>query len=64
MPEVLQDFMQISPMTHFVSMAQAILYRGAGLETVWPNMVWLVGVGAVYFLLALAFFRKSLASAQ
>ena len=64
MPEALQNFMLISPMTHFVSMAQAILYRGAGLETVWTNMVWLVGVGAVYFLLALAFFRKSLASAQ
>ena len=60
MPEPLQKFMLISPMTHFVSMAQAILYRGAGLETVWPNMVWIVGVGLVYFLLALAFFRRSL----
>ena len=31
MPRLLATFMQASPSTHFVSFAQAILYRGAGL---------------------------------
>ena len=31
MPPWLANFMQISPSTHFVAFAQAILYRGAGL---------------------------------
>ena len=32
MPPWLQTVMQASPSTHFVSFAQAILYRGAGLR--------------------------------
>jgi len=32
MPENLQKIMQLSPSTHFVSFAQAVLYRGAGFS--------------------------------
>ena len=35
MPESLQKAIQFSPTTHFVSFAQAILFRGAGLDVVW-----------------------------
>jgi ABC-2 type transport system permease protein len=35
MPEIVQNIMLIAPTTHFVELSQAILYRGAGLETVW-----------------------------
>jgi ABC-2 type transport system permease protein len=38
MPHWLAMAMQASPSTHFVSFAQAILYRGAGLEVVWPQL--------------------------
>ena len=37
MPETLQRIMQFSPSTHFVRFAQAILYRGAGLDVVWQD---------------------------
>jgi ABC-2 type transport system permease protein len=50
MPEIVQNIMLISATTHFIKFAQAILYRGAGWEVVWP-----------YFLLALSRFRKSVA---
>jgi ABC-2 type transport system permease protein len=37
MPPWLATMMQVSPSTHFVSFAQAILYRDAGLDVVWPS---------------------------
>ena len=64
MPEIVQDIMLLAPTTHFVSLAQAILYRGAGLDVVWPQFLAIIAIGAVFFLLALSLFRKSLALAQ
>jgi len=64
MPEIIQNIMQAAPTSHFVSMAQAVLYRGAGLEVVWPRLLAMAGIGAVYFILSLSLFRKSLAAAQ
>jgi ABC-2 type transport system permease protein len=52
--------MLAAPTTHFVSMAQAILYRGAGLEVVWPQMLALVAIGGVFFSSALVLFRRHL----
>jgi ABC-2 type transport system permease protein len=60
MPWWLQNFMQLSPSTHFVSLAQAILYRGAGLDIVWPQFGAVVGLGAAFFIIALARFRKAI----
>ncbi|HEV7436517.1 MAG TPA: ABC transporter permease, partial [Pseudorhizobium sp.] len=37
MPEVIQTIMLAAPNTHFILLAQAILYRGAGLSVVWPQ---------------------------
>ncbi len=61
MPPIVQTLMLSAPTTHFVSIAQAILYRGAGFEVVWPNFLALVGIGMVFFIATLALFRKSLA---
>ena len=38
MPPFLRTIMQASPSTHFVAFAQAILYRGAGFDVVWPQI--------------------------
>jgi ABC-2 type transport system permease protein len=54
--------MLAAPTTHFVSLSQAILFRGAGLEVVWPEMLTLVVIGSVLFILSLRRFRKSLSS--
>lgn len=64
MPEIIQEIMHAMPTSHYVAMAQAVLYRGAGFEVVWPNLVAIAGIGTVFFLLSLSLFRKSLASAQ
>jgi ABC-2 type transport system permease protein len=41
-------------------MAQAILYRGAGLSVVWPQFVALTLIGAALFTPSLARFRISI----
>lgn len=61
MPELVQHLMLAAPTTHFVSLAQAILYRGAGIETVWAPMLILLAIGSLFFTAALARFRKALA---
>ena len=61
MPELVQQVMLIAPTTHFVSLAQAILYRGAGLDIVWPQLLAIIGIGSLFFLGALARFRRALA---
>lgn len=60
MPEFVQNIMLIAPDTHFVMIAQAVLFRGAGLSVVWPNLLALAAIGAVLFTLALHQFRRFL----
>jgi len=60
MPVLAQNIMQLAPTTHFVDAAQAILYRGAGFDVVWPQILVLAIIGAVFFVAALAHFRKSI----
>ena len=57
MPPFLRTVMQASPSTHFVSFAQAILYRGAGFDAVWPKFLAVAGIGALFLALALMRFR-------
>ena len=48
----------ISPTTHFVVFSQDVLYRGAGLSIVWPEILATAAIGAVYFAFALRRFRS------
>jgi len=58
MPHWLATIMQASPTVHFVSFAQAILYRGAGFGAVWPEFAIVALIGAVFLVLALLRFRS------
>ncbi|WP_026601609.1 ABC transporter permease [Methylomonas sp. 11b] len=62
MPVLVQNIMLAAPTTHFVSLAQAILYRGAGLSIVWADFLALIGIGGVFFALALNRFRNTISS--
>ena len=61
MPELVQQIMLAAPTTHFVALAQAILYRGAGFAIVWPYMLAIAGIGTLFFIAALRRFRNTLA---
>jgi ABC-2 type transport system permease protein len=63
MPTALQIIMQASPSTHFVSFAQAILYRGAGFVVVWPEFLLVALMGGLFLGLALMRFRRVSAQA-
>ena len=60
MPALVQNVMLAAPTTHFVTAAQAILYRGAGLDVVWPQLLAIGVIGSVLFATALARFRKTI----
>ncbi|OBU10688.1 ABC transporter permease [Morganella psychrotolerans] len=62
MPQFVQDVMQTMPTTHFVSLAQAILYRGADFLIIWPQFLYLIVIGAAFFCAALLRFRKTISA--
>jgi ABC-2 type transport system permease protein len=62
MPDIVQHLMLAAPNTHFVMLAQSILYRGAGLSVIWPQFVALALIGTVLFIFSLARFRKTLST--
>jgi ABC-2 type transport system permease protein len=64
MPERFQQIMQFSPSTHFVSFAQAVLYRGAGFDLVWKDCAVIAALGLVFFGVALMRFRRMLVQVQ
>lgn len=60
MPVIVQNLMQIAPTTHFVALAQTILYRGGGFEVVWLHFIKLIVIGFSLFMFSLARFRKAI----
>jgi ABC-2 type transport system permease protein len=62
MPEFVQQIMLAAPTTHFVMLAQGILFRNAGIDAVWPQFLALAVVGTVLFSVALVRFRRTIGS--
>ncbi|PLY10253.1 MAG: ABC transporter permease [Sulfurimonas sp.] len=62
MPEILQYIMRLSPTSHFIDVAQAILFRGAGFEVVWKHLLAIFAIGVFFFTFALLTFKKSIES--
>jgi ABC-2 type transport system permease protein len=60
MPKLVQDIMLVAPTTHFVSAAQAILYRGANLDVVWPQCIAILIIGVLLFIGSLMRFRATI----
>ena len=60
MPQLVQQVMLAAPTTHFVTAGQAILYRGAGLDMVWPQLLAILAIGGVLFTISLGRFRKTI----
>ncbi|HML29496.1 MAG TPA: ABC transporter permease [Hyphomicrobium sp.] len=63
MPRGLQFVMEWVPSTHFVKIAQAILFRGAGVDIIWPNLLVIFVIGGSLFAMALSRFRASVSRA-
>ena len=64
MPVWLQDAMQIFSTPHFVSFSQAVLYRAAGLDIVWPELLIMPIISVFYFAVSGVRFRRRLVLLQ
>lgn len=60
MPEVLQWVANFIPAHHWLTILRGILLKGAGLETLWPNLLALAGLGLVIGGFSLRFVRRAL----
>ncbi|WP_437206541.1 ABC transporter permease [Planctomicrobium sp. SH664] len=60
-PRWLQYLTFLLPSRHFVSFSQVIIYRGGGLNAVWPQFLMVGGMGLAFFIYSLGLFRKSIA---
>lgn len=63
-PEIIQWIMSFAPTTHYVALSQAILFRKAQLDVIWPQFTMVIGIGAVFFAAAHQRLRKEIASMQ
>jgi ABC-2 type transport system permease protein len=64
MPLAVQYVMLFSPSTHFVAFAQSVLYRGAGIDVVWPEMLRMGVIGGVFFGAAWLRFRRTVSETR
>ncbi len=60
MPDVVRWLMSLAPTTHFVSLGQGVLFRGAGIDVVWPEFLMVALIGAAFFGLALQRLRSTI----
>lgn len=60
MPEIVQLVMLAAPTTHFVMLAQAILFRAADFSVVWPQFLALTVIGSALFAYVLMRFRSTI----
>lgn len=62
MPDWVQVATLFSPQTQFVQVTQNILNRQAGIEIIWPNLMYMSIMAIVFFTLALSRFKKMLSN--
>ncbi|WP_417226208.1 ABC transporter permease [Amphritea sp.] len=60
-PEIIQPLTWFLPSRHYMSFAQAVVFRGADLSIVWPELLNILGLGVVFFSASLGLFRRSIA---
>ena len=62
MPGFIQSAMLLMPNTHFVEASQGVLYRGAGISVVYPQLIALLAIGCAFYLIALKRFKSTVGS--
>lgn len=59
-PDIVQRLTLALPSRHFLAFAKAVTFRGAGVETVWAELLLMAGLGAAFFAASLTLFRRSM----
>jgi ABC-2 type transport system permease protein len=63
-PEIIRPITWLLPSRHYMAFAQAVAFRGAGFDIVWPDFVTVTGLGMAFFAASLILFRRSIATAK
>lgn len=63
-PEFIQPVTWFLPSRHYMAFAQAVIFRGAGIDIVWPQFLIVAGLGSIFFASSLAMFRRSISVAK
>jgi ABC-2 type transport system permease protein len=59
-PEIIQPMTWLLPSRHYMAFAQSVVFRGAGLDIVWPQFLTVALLGGTFFAASLALFRRSI----
>jgi len=59
-PENVQYFTWFLPSRHYNAFAQAVIFRSADFSIVWPQLLAIAGLGAIFFTASLTMFRHSI----
>lgn len=60
MPRILQPFTEVNPLRHFGIITRAVLLKGSGLDTLWPNFLVLIAFTVIMLSFSVWRFRKQL----
>jgi ABC-2 type transport system permease protein len=60
MPWYMQDLARILPLTYATTALRQVMVLGAGVSSVWPDMVILFGVGVVLLAIAVPLFKRAM----
>jgi ABC-2 type transport system permease protein len=63
-PEIIQPVTWFLPSRHYMAFAQAVVFRGADLNIIWPQLLTIVGLGSIFFTASLALFRRSITASK
>jgi ABC-2 type transport system permease protein len=63
-PPLVQPFTWLLPSRHYMAFAQAVIFRGAGFDIVWPQFAIVTGLGLTFFSASLALFRRSISTGK
>ena len=61
MPDVLQQLSRASPLRYYMDALLGVFLKGVGLEVLWPQLLWMIGIGSVLFLGSALLFKRRLA---
>lgn len=56
-PAFIQQVAWVFPLTHVLEAARAVMLDGAGLDVIWPQLAWLLGMALVLLAIAARIFR-------
>lgn len=61
MPESLQLLSRLSPLRYYMEALLAVFLKGVGLKVLWPQLLWMLGLGVVLMGASVVSFRRKVA---